>query len=81
MTITNGLDANHLQSIVERIEHVERKIADEQEVRREIYAEAKSVGFDPRMIRKAVAMRKQDRAKREEEQAILELYLNALGMD
>lgn len=77
----NGLDAGHLTSLVERIEAVERNIADEQEVRRDIYNEAKSVGFDPKMIRRAVAIRKQDAARRQEEEEILSLYLAALGIE
>lgn len=77
----NSVDSNRLKSIVERIEAVERNIADEQEVRREIYLEAKSDGFDPKLIRRAVALRKQEAAKRREQEEILSLYLAALGME
>lgn len=77
---SNGVDGDHLRALVERIERLEeekRAIADDV---KEVYAEAKSVGFDPKIIRKIVALRKQDKHKREEEEAMLDLYKNALGM-
>ena len=46
---------------------------------KEIFAEAKGGGFDTKIIRKVVRIRKQDRAKRQEEEAILDLYLAAIG--
>lgn len=77
---SNAIDGGHLLAFIERIEAVERNIADEQEARREIYAELKSTGFDPKMVKKVVALRKQEKAKRDEEQEILDLYLTAIGM-
>lgn len=77
--MTNGVDGGQLKSFVERIERVEESIRDEQEARKEIYAEIKSLGFDARVIRHIVKMRREDKAKREEFEAILELYLSALG--
>lgn len=75
---SNQINGGHLRAIVERIEAVERNIKDEQEARKEIYAEAKSMGFDPKILRKAVAIRKQDKNKVAEEQEILDLYMTAL---
>lgn len=69
-----------LKSIVERIEHVEMEIKDLQDGRKEIYAEAKSSGWDVKIVRKVIAMRKRDPSDRAEEAALMETYLHALGM-
>ena len=74
------VNATHLRAFIERIERLEeekRAIADDI---KDVYAEAKGNGFDPRIMRKIVSMRRQDIEKRKEEETILELYLNALGM-
>lgn len=69
-----------LKSIVERIEREEASKAEIAEGIKEIYQEAKSNGLDPKTIRKIVAIRRQDQAKREEAEAILATYMHALGM-
>jgi len=46
---------------------------------KEVYAEAKGNGFDVKIIRKVVRIRKMDRAKRQEEDALIDLYLSAIG--
>lgn len=77
----NSVNGGQLRAFVERVEKLEeakRAISDDV---KEVYAEARGTGFDAKMIRKVVALRKQDRAKRQEEEAILGLYLSALGMD
>ena len=77
----NSVNGDHLRQFIERIEKMEadkRVIADDI---KDVYAEAKSTGFDAKMIRKIVAMRRVEEAKRQEEEAILELYLAALGME
>ena len=76
---SNSMDNGHLKAFVERIERVEEQLRADQEDRKEIYQEAKSSGFDPKVIRKIVAERRQDRAKLDEFEALLELYRNALG--
>ncbi|MGQ4273515.1 DUF2312 domain-containing protein [Terrihabitans sp. B22-R8] len=71
---------DQLLSIIERIERLEEEkkgIADDI---KEVYAEAKGNGFDTKVLRKVISIRKQDAAEREEQDAILELYLSALGM-
>ena len=77
--MSNMVDSGQLRSFIERIERVEETIRDEQEARKEIYSEARSLGFDAKVIRAIVAMRKQDKAKRQEFEEILDLYLSALG--
>lgn len=74
----NGINSGQLRSFVERIERVEETIRDEQDARKEIYAELKSLGFDPRIVRKVVSLRRQDRQKRDEEAELLDLYLTSL---
>ncbi|MCX5571252.1 MULTISPECIES: DUF2312 domain-containing protein [Kaistia] len=75
-----GIAAAQLRSIVERIERLEEEkkaIADDI---KDVYGEAKANGYDTKALRKIVALRKKDANEREEEEAILELYKNALGM-
>lgn len=69
-----------LRAFVERIERVEQEMRDRAEDRKEIYSEAKGTGFDVKVLRRAVAVRRQDAQKRAEEEAILEAYLAELGM-
>lgn len=69
-----------LKSLVERIEHVEGEIKDLQGDKGEIYQEAKSHGYDVKILRKVISIRKKDPAVREEEDAILDTYMTALGM-
>lgn len=76
----NGVNAEHLRAFIERIERLEeekRSIADDI---KDVYAEAKGNGFDAKIIRKIVAMRRLDIDKRLEEQIVMDLYLEALGM-
>ena len=71
---------DQLRSIVERIERLEEEkkaIADDI---RDVYAEAKANGFDTKVLRQVVGLRKKDLSEREEQDAIRDLYMNALGM-
>ncbi len=69
-----------IKSIVERIERLAEEKDGLAEDIREVYAEAKSNGYDPKILRSVVRLRRQDKAKREEELALTEAYLHALGM-
>ncbi len=80
MTESLGVARDQLRSIVERVERLEEEkktIADDI---KEVYAEAKSNGFDTKTLRTVVRLRKQEAAEREEQEAMLDLYLHALGM-
>ena len=68
-----------LKTIIERIERLEEDKAAVAADLKEVFAEAKGEGFDTKTLRKVVRLRKQDRAKRQEEEALLDLYLSALG--
>jgi uncharacterized protein (UPF0335 family) len=69
-----------LKSFIERIERLEEEKASIAGDVKEVYAEAKGQGFDTKVLRKVVALRKRDAAERREEQEIMDIYLQALGM-
>jgi uncharacterized protein (UPF0335 family) len=69
---------NQIKSIVARIESVEVEIKERQTDRNEIYAEAKSNGFDVKALKAAVSRRKADANKRAEHEAMVDLYMGAL---
>ena len=76
----NSLNGGQLRAFVERVERLsEEKKAIADDIR-DVYAEGKSAGFDTKIMRKAIKIRAMDRDKRLEEEAILDVYLNALGM-
>ncbi|SFI83864.1 DUF2312 domain-containing protein [Albimonas pacifica] len=77
---TTTVSAGQLRAIVERIETLEAEKAEVSEQIKEVYAEAKGNGFDAATLRKIVALRKKRPEERSEEEAMLELYMNALGM-
>ncbi|MDO8421144.1 MAG: DUF2312 domain-containing protein [Parvibaculum sp.] len=77
---TGGVAHDQLRSIIERIERLEEEKAATAADIKEVYAEAKGNGFDTKSLRQVVRIRKQDKAERQEADAILELYLSALGM-
>lgn len=72
--------AGQLKSIIERIERLEEEKKALSDDIKDVYGEAKANGFDTKVLRKIVSLRKQDRDERMEQEAILELYLQALGM-
>ena len=69
-----------LKSFIERIERLEEDKAVVANDLKEVFAEAKGEGFDTKIMRKIVRLRKQDRAERDEEEALIELYISAIGM-
>lgn len=71
--------ANQLRSLIERVERLEEDKAAVTADIKEVYAEAKGNGFDTKILRKVVRLRKQDKAKLQEEQALVELYTDAIG--
>ncbi|MBP2298365.1 DUF2312 domain-containing protein [Azospirillum picis] len=80
MSDVGGIAADRLKSFVERIERLEEEKRGLQEDIKEVYAEAKGTGFDTKIIRQIIRLRKMDKADRQEQEAILELYKEALGM-
>lgn len=77
----NTATAGQLKAFIERIERLEeekKSIADDI---KDVYAESKANGFDTKVLRKVVSLRRQDVNERKEQDEILSLYLNALGME
>lgn len=72
--------ANQLRAFIERIERLAEEKQTIQDDIKEVYAEAKGTGFDTKAIRAIIRLRKKDKAEREEEEAILDLYMASLGM-
>ena len=75
-----GVAGDRLRSFVERIERLEEEKKALGEDIKEVYAEAKGVGFDVKILRQVIRLRKQDQEERQEQEEILELYMTALGM-
>lgn len=76
----HGSAKDHLRAFIERIERLEEEKAALAEDIREVYAEAKSSGFDTKAIRALVKMRSTDDHTRQEQEALLATYMHALGM-
>ena len=68
-----------LRSFIERVERLEEEKATIMNDVKEIYAEAKGEGYDVKILRQVIRIRKMDRADRQEQEALLELYLSAIG--
>lgn len=81
MNDINPSTAGQLKAIIERIERLEEEKRAISGDIKEIYEEAKGAGFDAAIIRRIVALRRKEPGERHEEEAILETYLRALGME
>ena len=75
-----GIAADALRQCIERIERLEEEKKALSEDVRDIYVQAKSPGFDPKILRQIIRLRKLDRTEREEAEQLLDLYLTAIGM-
>ena len=77
---TESVAGDQLKAFIERLERLEEEKAGIAGDIKDVYAEAKGNGFDTKVLRKIVSIRKQDHNERMEQEALLELYLTALGM-
>ncbi|WP_226782708.1 DUF2312 domain-containing protein [Oceaniglobus trochenteri] len=83
---TSGPDSNYrvtadeLRQFIERFERLEQEKKDITEAQKEVMAEAKGRGYDTKVMRKIIALRKRDKDDIAEEEAVLEMYMEALGM-
>ncbi len=77
---SEGVAADELKQFIERLERLEEEKAGLMGDIKEVFAELKGRGFDAKAIRTIVRIRKQDHGERQEQEAILELYMQALGM-
>ncbi len=78
---TGGVSGQRLKAFIERIERLEEEKSGLAEDVRDIYAESKAVGFDVKIIRRVIKLRKMDAEKRREEDELLELYKAAIGLE
>ena len=73
-----GLEGGQLRSIVERIEQLEEEIRSLNDDKKDVYAEAKSAGFDVKIVREVVRLRREDPKDRDERGSLLDAYLLAI---
>ncbi|MEM6676622.1 MAG: DUF2312 domain-containing protein [Pseudomonadota bacterium] len=77
---SGSVAAGQLKAFVERIERLEEEKKEIADQVKEVYAEAKAYGYDTKILRKVISLRKKDAEERQEEETLLEIYLAALGM-
>lgn len=75
-----GVGGQRLKAFIERIERLEQEKSELAEDIKEVYGEAKATGFDTKIMRKIISLRKMDTEKRREEEELIELYKSAVGM-
>ncbi|MDP6345292.1 MAG: DUF2312 domain-containing protein [Alphaproteobacteria bacterium] len=81
MVEVGGIAADRLRQFIERIERLEEEKAALAGDVREVYAEAKALGFDPKIMRQVIKLRRLDSAEQQEQEALLDTYKHALGME
>ncbi|MDE0921671.1 DUF2312 domain-containing protein, partial [Aurantimonas coralicida] len=77
MSDTAMIAGGQIRSFVERIEQIESEIQDLNDGKKEVFAEAKGEGFDVKVIREIIKLRKQDKDERDEHETLLDLYMRA----
>ncbi|MEX0300415.1 MAG: DUF2312 domain-containing protein [Kordiimonas sp.] len=78
MVQAGGIAGEQLRGFIERIERLEEEKKGIAEDIKEIYAGAKATGFDPKIMRKIVSLRKMDQADRQEQEALIDVYMHAI---
>jgi uncharacterized protein (UPF0335 family) len=78
MVQAGGIAGEQLRGFIERIERLEEEKKGIAEDVKEVYAGAKAIGFDPKVMRKVIAIRKMDQADRQEQEALLDVYMHAI---
>ena len=79
MTKPDDIAGTRLLSIIERIEHLEEEIKALNEGKKEVFAEAKGEGYDVKVLREILKLRKLDRDERDEQESLLDLYMRAIA--
>jgi uncharacterized protein (UPF0335 family) len=74
-----GIAGDRIRSFVERIEQVETESKELTEAKKEIFAEAKGEGFDVKVLKEIIKLRKQDQDERDEHESLLDVYMRAMG--
>jgi uncharacterized protein (UPF0335 family) len=78
MTDAAGIPGDRIRSFIERVEHIDDEIKASNEGKKEVFAEAKGEGFDVKVLREILRLRKQDKDERDEQESLLDLYLRAM---
>jgi uncharacterized protein (UPF0335 family) len=78
MSDTVGIAGDRIRSFIERIEQIESELKDLTEAKKEIFAEVKGEGFDVKVLKEILKLRKQDQDERDEHESLLDVYLRAM---
>jgi uncharacterized protein (UPF0335 family) len=78
MTNTVGIPGDRICAFIERVEHIDEEIKALNEGKKEVFSEAKGEGFDVKVLREILRLRKQDKEDRDEQDSLLDLYLRAM---
>jgi uncharacterized protein (UPF0335 family) len=78
MSDTVGIAGDRIRSFVERIEQIETELKELTEAKKEIFAEAKGEGFDVKVLKQILKLRKQDQDERDEHETLLDVYMRAM---
>ncbi len=73
-----GIAGDRIRSLIERVEHIEEEIKALNEGKKEVFAEAKGEGFDVKVLKEILRLRKQDKDERDEQDSLLDLYMQAM---
>ncbi len=79
MSGPGGIAGDRLRAFIERIERLEEDIKGLNEDKKDVFAEAKGEGFDVKILKEVIRLRKQDKEERDERESLLDLYMHALG--
>ena len=74
VTVSGG----KIRAFVERIEHIDTELQELNEQKKEVFAEAKGEGFDVKILKEIIKLRKQDQDERDERESMLDLYMRAM---
>lgn len=78
MTNSVGIAGDRIRSFIERVEHIEAELKELNEGKKEVFAEAMGEGFDVKILKEILKLRKQEQSEREEQESLLDLYLSAM---
>lgn len=78
MTDTVGIPGSRILSFIERVEHIDEELKALNEGKKEVFSEAKGEGFDVKVLKEILRLRKQDQNERDEQESLLDLYLRAI---
>ena len=81
MTDTVGIAGDRIRSFIERVEQIEEELKALNEGKKEVFAEAKGEGFDVKVLKEILRLRKQDKDERDEHESLLDLYMRAMDSD